>query len=214
RPMIPRVIMVAAKTACPQLAMRMALQLLPEAPHETYLGETDCAVSDCAHVVVRFRVRRKLTTALRAPPLFRRGDQRSADTEAASSRHDEPPLEVGHTVAAAALGLCANRQLCEADRPSCAVLGEDNSERFLRLACKESVDLLTVLGFGAFRPEGMAQPEPGGRVAWLRGAYGDHSSAAAQRIALKLRRAAGNAEADRERPRFHLPPQWSWWADP
>jgi len=33
--------------------MRMALQLLPEAPHETYLGETDCAVGDGAHVVVR-----------------------------------------------------------------------------------------------------------------------------------------------------------------
>jgi len=150
------------------------LQVFPEASDETDLDKTERPVGGGADLVVWLRVRRELTAALRAPPLLRRGDKRSADTVATSLWHDEPSLEVRDPIAVATLSVRANRQLGEADRTSCPVLGEEDGERFPGIAAKEPVDRLTVVGLGAFGPEGVAELKPRGRVALLRGSNGDH----------------------------------------
>ena len=131
------------------------LQLLPEAPHEANLGKTKGAVSGAADLVVRLRVRRKLATTSGAPPLLRRRDQRAANTATPSLRCDEPSLEVRHAVAATALGVRANRQLGETDRTGCSILGEEDGERYPRVAGEEPIDLLAVLSFGTLGPEGV-----------------------------------------------------------
>jgi len=60
-----------------------------------------------------------------------------------------------HAVAAAALGVRANRQLGETDRAPCSVLGEEDGERFPRVADEEPIDLLAVLSLGTLGPEGV-----------------------------------------------------------
>src|SRR5437867_1149611 len=150
------------------------LQILPEAPHKTDLDEPERAVGGGTDLVVRLRVRRKFTAALRMSPLLRRHDQRPADAAATSLRHDEPSLEVRYTVAPAALGVPANRELGESDRAPCAILSEEDCERLPRVARKEAVDVFTVLGFGALGPKGAAQLEPRGSVPRLGGSNSDH----------------------------------------
>jgi hypothetical protein len=134
-------------------AWEVTLEILPEAPHEANLGKTKRAVSGGADLVVCLRVRRELTTTPGAPPLLRRRHQRSANTETPSLRRNEPSLEVRHAVTAAALGLRANRQLGEADRAPGSILGEEDGERFPRVAGKEPIDLLAVLSFGTLGPK-------------------------------------------------------------
>src|SRR5438309_9369896 len=148
------------------------LQVLAEARTYTSFAETERAVAGGADLVVWLRIRRKLTTALRASPLFRRGDQRPADTLAASLRHDEPSLEVGHAVAAAALGVRANGELRETDRTSCVVLGEKHGERLPRFAGEELGDVVAVLGVGTLGPERATQLQPSCRVASRCGSNG------------------------------------------
>src|SRR2546421_2268149 len=84
------------------------LQAFPEAADETDLHETERPVGGGADVVVRLRVRGELTAPLRATPVLRRRDQRSADTMATSLGSDEPPLEVRDAIAVATLGVRAN----------------------------------------------------------------------------------------------------------
>src|SRR5438128_2659501 len=158
----------------PHRNCRVPLQILPEAPHKTDLDEPERAVGSGTDLVVWLRVRRKLTTALRTSPLLRRHDQRPADAAATSLRHDEPSLEVRYTVAPAALGVPANRELGESDRAPCAILSEEDCERLPPVARKEAVDVFTVLGFGALGPKGAAQLEPRGSVPRLGGSNSDH----------------------------------------
>src|SRR5947207_4787912 len=72
----------------------LTLQVFPEASDETGLEKADRPVGGGADLVVWLRVRRELTAALRAAPVLRRRDQRSADAVATSLWGDEPPLEV------------------------------------------------------------------------------------------------------------------------
>src|SRR2546421_12005186 len=96
----------AASSACSAAAS--TLQAFPEAADETDLHETERPVGGRADVVVRLRVRGELTAPLRATPVLRRRDQRSADTMATSLGSDEPPLEVRDAIAVATLGVRAN----------------------------------------------------------------------------------------------------------
>src|SRR5207245_10122138 len=96
---------------------------------KTDLDEPERAVGSGTDLVVWLRVRRKFTAALRTSPLLRRHDQRPADAAATSLRHDEPSLEVRYTVAPAALGVPANRELGESDRATCAILRAADTER-------------------------------------------------------------------------------------
>lgn len=132
-----------------------------------------------ADLVVRLRIGRKLTTALRASPRFRRGDQGSADTVSTSLRHHEPSLQVGHAVAATALGAGANGQLCETHRMTATVLSEEHGEGFGRLAGKELSDFLAVVGFHALRPESPPQVKPGGCIGRVHGSNAYHGGVAA-----------------------------------
>ena len=120
-----------------------------------------------AELVVWLRVRRELATALRAAPLLRRGDQRSADPAATGLWLDEPSLEIRDTVAEAALSVRSNGEFGEADRTSCSIPGQEDSERFPRVAGEETLDLLPMLGFGTLGPESVAQPKPRGGLGWL-----------------------------------------------
>ena len=90
-----------------------------------------------------------------------------------SLRHDEPSLEIRYAVGAAAFGVAADGQLGETDRTSCPIIGEQNSDRLVRLTSKEPLDLLVVLGLGALGPEGLTQLKPRSGVARLRGSNGN-----------------------------------------
>src|SRR2546430_15311348 len=120
------------------------LQVFPEASDETDLDKTERPVGGGADLVVWLRVRRELTAALRAPPLLRRGDKRSADNVATSLWHDEPSLEVRAPIAVAILSVRANRQLGQPLRQSCSILLEEHGERFTVIAAQVPVDRLMV----------------------------------------------------------------------
>jgi len=49
----------------------------------------------------------------------------------------------------------ANRQLGETDRAPGSVLGEEDGERFPRVAAEEPIDLLAVVSLGTLGPEGV-----------------------------------------------------------
>jgi len=120
-----------------------------------------------ADLILWLRVRRELRTALRAAPLLCRGDERSTDPTATGLWHDEPSLEIRDTVAEAALGIRTNGEFSEADRKSRSILGQEDSERFPRVAGEEPLDLLAVLGFGTLGPESVTQLKPRGSVGRL-----------------------------------------------
>jgi len=132
-----------------------------------------------ADLVVWLRVRRELATTLRAAPLLCRGDQRSADPTATGLWHDEPSLEIRDTVAEATFGVRTNGEFGEAHRTSRSIVGQEDSERFPRVAGEETLDLLVVLGFGTLGPESVAQLKPRHDVGRLGKTNRGHGIAAA-----------------------------------
>src|SRR4029077_16819248 len=92
-------------------------------------------------------------------PVLGRGDQGTADTMAAPLGLDVPALEIRHAIGVAVLGVGANVQLGEANRPIALADGEQDCQRLLELPGEESLDLGGMIA-GSIRPQRLAHAKP------------------------------------------------------